>query len=148
MPKKTLFLMISTLIGVQSFGLAVLANPIQEKPIKLAETKVANMPIVAIVKADWCAACKKIDSTVKGVMKSYMDKATWVIFDVTNKETTQSAKEKAKQMGLDTFFQKYSTQTSTVAIIHPKTKKIIKIFQAEGDKTKYIQALDQAIKSL
>jgi len=128
---------------------AIVTPALAEKPSAAQEatqpTKAQNMPIVAVVKADWCPACKKISPTVMGVMKEYMSKAQWVMLDVTNAKTTAEAEKKVKELGLEKFYAEYGSRTSTVAIIDPQTKKVLSIFMAEGRKDKYVAALNKAL---
>lgn len=45
-------------------------------------------PTVAIIRADWCGYCKQLEPTMMELMKEYNGKLNFVMFDVTNKETT------------------------------------------------------------
>lgn len=109
-----------------------------------SEKKEAAKPIVAVIKASWCPACRKIEPTVKQVMKKSMAEADWVVFDISTKENAQKAAAQAKAMGLDSFFKDYGTKTATVAIIHPETKKVLKVLMAESRENKYAEALKAA----
>lgn len=127
---------------------AIVTPALAEKPAapqEAAQPAKDHQPIVAVVKADWCPACKKISPTVMGVMKDYMSKAQWVMLDVTNKQTTAEAEKKVKELGLEKFYAEYGSRTSTVAIIDPQTKKVLSVFMAEGRKEKYVAALNKAL---
>lgn len=118
------------------------------KPAAAGQMKEKAMPIVAVVKASWCPACKKIEPTMMGLMKDYMTKATWVVFDVSTKESAEASRKQAEKLGLKDFFAQYGAKTSTVAIIDPHSKKLLKVFMAEGDRSKYVQAIEQAQKTI
>ena len=145
--KKTLILlMISSTVLIAS-GNSVFAG---EKPnpskTETSEKKTEAKPIVAVIKASWCPACQKIDPTVQAVMKKHGDQAQWVVFDISDKASSKVALAKAKELGLEAFFKQYGTKTATVAILHPETKKVLKVFMAEGNKEKYTEALLAARK--
>ncbi|PKL75991.1 MAG: thiol-disulfide isomerase [Candidatus Melainabacteria bacterium HGW-Melainabacteria-1] len=126
----------------------VLAASPPDQPQAAADSQAKALPIVAVIKASWCPACKKISPTVMGLMKDYGDKATWVVFDVSTKESAEAARKQAEKLGLKDFFAMYGAKTSTVAILDPESKKPLKIFMAEADRSKYVQALETALKSI
>lgn len=107
-----------------------------------------TQPMIVVVRAEWCPACKKITPTLQGLMKDYQTQAQWVILDVSNKKSTAEAAQKAQELGLSDFFKKYGARTSTVAIIDPQSKKVLSLFMAESQREKYVTALDQARKML
>lgn len=142
--KTTIFVALAGFMMLPSQP-AVQAAPSYAHNPTVQIAKAAQKPIVAVVKAEWCGACKKITPTIMGLMKDYQSKATFVVLDVTDKTTSAEAAKKAKAMGLDKFFQEFGAKTSTVAIIDPQSKKVLNVFMAEGDRSKYASALDKAI---
>ena len=103
-----------------------------------------HRPIVAIIAADWCPYCKRIDPVVKDVMSSYMEKLHFVVFDVTNDATTAAAKEKAEKLGMSDFFKEYKGKTSTVAVL--KDNKVVYKTSNNGNKEDYVKAFDKVLK--
>jgi Thiol-disulfide isomerase and thioredoxins len=103
-----------------------------------------HRPVVAIIAADWCPYCKRIDPVVKDVMSSYSEKIHFVVFDVTNETTTAAAKEKAEKLGMGNFFDEYKGKTSTVAVL--KNNKVVYKTSNNGKKDDYVKALDKALK--
>ena len=77
-------------------------------------------PTVAIIRADWCGYCKQLEPTMMEIMKEYNGKLNFVMFDVTNKETTAKAAAMAKSLGLSSFFTANKKKTSTVAVFKNK----------------------------
>lgn len=106
----------------------------------LAQTK----PTVAIIKAEWCSACQKVDPIMMGLMKEYDGKLNFVMFDVTNEETTAQAAAKAKSLGLSNFFEANKKMTSTVAVFKGKkqTFKTAKNYSRDD----YVAAFNGALK--
>lgn len=104
-----------------------------------------NNPTVAIIRADWCEYCKQLEPTMMGLMKEYNGKLNFVMFDVTNKETTAKAAAMAKSLGLSSFFTANKKKTSTVAVFKNK-KRVFKTTNNQ-DRSAYVTAFDKAIKS-
>ncbi|MEQ1924048.1 MAG: thioredoxin family protein [Pyrinomonadaceae bacterium] len=101
-------------------------------------------PVVAIIAAEWCPYCKRIDPVVKEVMAAYSEKLNFVMFDVTDERTKAAAMETAKKLGLLEFFDEYKGKTSTVAVL--KDKKIVYKTSNNGNKGDYVKAFDKALK--
>ncbi|MEM1394774.1 MAG: thioredoxin domain-containing protein, partial [Cyanobacteria bacterium P01_H01_bin.150] len=64
-------------------------------------------PVVVDIYADWCGGCKKIKPTLEALKKEYGDTANFVVFDVTDKSTTEASEARAKELGLSDVFAKY-----------------------------------------
>lgn len=143
--KQSLFAFSALLLAIGSVHTPIFANEHTSDTQVVEPAKTELLPIVAVVKADWCPACKKVGPTMMGLMKDYGSKAQFVVLDVTNPKTTAEAKKKAHELGLDAFFTEYGSKTSTVAIIDPKSKKIINLFMAEAKREKYTAALDKIL---
>ena len=101
-------------------------------------------PVVAIIAAEWCPYCKRIDPVVKDVMATYSEKLNFVMFDVTNEKTTAAAMQTAKKLGLTDFFNEYKSKTSTVAVLIDN--KIVYKTSNNGKKEDYIKAFDKVLK--
>jgi thiol-disulfide isomerase/thioredoxin len=101
-------------------------------------------PTVAIIKADWCSACQKVEPIMMGLMKEYDGKVNFVMLDVTNDDTTAQAAAKAKSLGLSSFFEANKKMTSTVAVFKGKkqTFKTVKNYNRDD----YVAAFDGALK--
>jgi len=101
-------------------------------------------PIVAVISAEWCPYCKKVEPVVVGLMKDYSEKFNFVVFDVTNEKTTAEAMEKAESLGLGDFFKDFKGKTSTVAVL--KDKKIVYKTSNNGKRADYEKAFAAALK--
>lgn len=79
-----------------------------------------------------------------GLMQEYDGKVNFVMFDVTNDETTAQAEAKAKSLGLSSFFEANKKMTSTVAVFKGKkqTFKTAKNYNRDD----YVAAFDGALK--
>lgn len=102
-------------------------------------------PTVAIIRADWCPYCRQLEPTMMDLMREYDGKLNFVMFDVTNKETTAKAAATAKSLGLTRFFEANKKKTSTVSIF--KNKKQLFKTTNNQDRSAYVAAFDKAIKS-
>lgn len=102
-----------------------------------------DRPIVAVIKADWCPYCKKVDPVVAGLKQDYSEKFKFVVFDVTNAETSAASKEKAASLGLSEFFEAYKKKTSAVAVL--KDKKVVYKTFNNTKRDDYVKAFDAAL---
>ncbi|CAN5394521.1 hypothetical protein BH18ACI2_BH18ACI2_14940 [soil metagenome] len=103
-----------------------------------------SRPIVAIIRADWCSACQKLEPTMAKLQEQYKDRLTFVVLDVSNDEKTAEAAATARKLGISKFFAAHKKKTSTVAIFDAKHKKLFQTdHNADGDA--YVRAFDDAI---
>jgi thiol-disulfide isomerase/thioredoxin len=137
---KTMFVL--TLV-FGTFAVVSKAQEMEKKDgamMKKEETK----PTVAIIKANWCGACKKLDPTMMKLMEEYKDKLNFVILDVTDETTSAKAMETAKEKGLEEFFNENKEKTSTVAIF--KAGKRVFKTQYNQDREAYVKEFEKALK--
>jgi thiol-disulfide isomerase/thioredoxin len=104
----------------------------------------ADKPIVAVIKADWCPYCKRVDPVISSLMGDYAEKFNFVAFDVTDEATTAESLKKAKALGLEDFFNKYKGKTSTVAVL--VDKEIVYKTSNNSKRGDYVKAFDEALK--
>lgn len=100
-------------------------------------------PVVAIIKADWCTACQKLEPTMMELMKLYGDRLEFVVLDVTNDEKLAEATKTSQKYGLSKFLQENQKNTSTVAVF--KGKQVIFKTVKNFDREAYVKAFDEAI---
>jgi thiol-disulfide isomerase/thioredoxin len=105
-------------------------------------------PVVARIHADWCPACKATQSTIDAIKARYGNTIAFVQFDVTDGKTSAAAAADAKRLGLDAFFEKNKTATSTVAVFNPKTGATVATFYADSNAADYEHAIDEAASQL
>lgn len=112
---------------------AMLALPVAAKP----------KPVVAIIKAEWCSACQKLEPTMMELMKQYGDRLDFVVLDVSSDEKLAEATKTAKKYGLTKFLNENQKKTSTVAVF--SGKKILFQTAQNLDREAYIKAFDEAL---
>ncbi|PSB01971.1 TlpA family protein disulfide reductase [Merismopedia glauca] len=144
---------IVSLVGITAPLLAIpqisVAQPIQiaRAPRPLA-TELRDKPVVVDIYATWCPGCQNIAPTLSMLREQYKGKAHFIVLDVTNRSTTRESEAKARKFGLSEFFSANKSQTSTVAIINPRTGQILKRFHNNPDQNDYSTVLDRAIASM
>lgn len=105
-------------------------------------------PVVVDIYASWCPACRNIAPTLSQLKQKYKNKVNFVVLDVRDRESVGESNRMAKKLGLSQFFNAHKAQTSTVAIIDPRTGKILKQFQNNADLVEYTTILDRAITDI
>ncbi|MGH9949737.1 MAG: thioredoxin domain-containing protein [Pyrinomonadaceae bacterium] len=103
-----------------------------------------SKPTVAIIRADWCPYCKKVEPVVADLKKEYGDKFNFVVFDVTDDKATAESKAHAKEIGMTEFFDDFKGKTSAVAVLK-ENKVVYKTFN-NGKHEEYVKAFDKALK--
>ena len=104
-------------------------------------------PLVVRIHADWCSACKATHGTIDDLQRAYAGKVNFIQFDVTNAKTAAVARAKAEKLGLAKFYNAVKAQTSTVAVINPKSGKVDATFYNDGNLKDYEGAINHVLKS-
>jgi thiol-disulfide isomerase/thioredoxin len=102
-------------------------------------------PVIVDIFADWCPACKNIAPALADLKKTYGDKATFVVLDVSDAAKVKASAAKAKELGLSAFFTANKAQTGRVSIIDPATGKSLSDYNNEPNTAAYSNVLDKAI---
>jgi len=101
-------------------------------------------PVVAIIKAEWCTACQKLEPTMMELMQQYGDRLEFVALDVSNEEKLAEAMKTAKKYGLSKFLRENQKKTSTVAVFGKRNKVLFQTAM-NFDRNAYIKAFDDAL---
>lgn len=109
----------------------------------LAQTR-SKRPTVAIIRAEWCSACQKLEPTMMELQSQYKDRIDFVVLDVSDDEKTAQSAETARKLGLGKFFEANKEKTSTVVVLSPSHKIVFQTKQ-NFDREAYVQAFDDAL---
>jgi thiol-disulfide isomerase/thioredoxin len=109
----------------------------------LAQTK-SKRPTVAIIRAEWCSACQKLEPTMMELQSQYKDRIDFVMLDVSDDEKAAQSAETARKLGLGKFFEANKQKTSTVVVLSPAHKIVFQTKQ-NFDRDTYVQAFDEAL---
>lgn len=140
-------------------GVATLVNAVSQPSVagevqvvaaapKRLASQLQGKPVVVDIYASWCSKCQNIAPTLSRLKQQYRGKAHFVVFDVTDRSTTQAAEARAKQLGLSQFLAANKSQTSLVAIIDPATGKVLRQFRNNSNLRDYTSVLDTAIPQI
>jgi thiol-disulfide isomerase/thioredoxin len=102
-------------------------------------------PTVVKIYADWCPACQRLRPVTESLQRQFSGRANFVVFDVTNRSTTQAAEARAKALGLSEFLAAHRSQTSTVAIINPSNGQVLNQFRYNFNSQDYAAGIERAI---
>lgn len=155
-PLLAVVTILATIAGItplpaNSSGTIRVAAP-QQKLIARTENALARQlqgkPVVVDIYASWCPACRNIAPTLSQLKQKYKNKVNFVVLDVRDRESVGDSNRMASKLGLSQFFNAHKAQTSTVAIIDPRTGKILKQFRNNADLAEYTTILDRAITDI
>ncbi len=103
-----------------------------------------SKPTVAIIRADWCQACQKLEPTMKELISQYKDRLNFVLLDVTTDEKAAESAKTAEHLGISKFFEANKKNTSTVVVLDQKHKILFKTAK-NFDRDAYVRAFDDAV---
>lgn len=145
---KRMSLIAGALMALMAFmALNVAAQDHMMKDDKMAGEKMMidhSKPTVAIIRADWCTACQKLEPTMSELISQYKDRLNFVMLDVTTDEKTAESAKTAQELGIAKFFQANKKNTSTVIVLGEKNKIAFKTTH-NFDRDAYVRAFDDAI---
>ena len=110
----------------------------------LAKTPKARRSTVAIIRADWCSACQKLEPTMMELKSQYGDRIDFVILDVTDDEKTAQSATVARKLGLGRFFEANKQKTSTVVVLSASHKVVFQTMQ-NFNRDAYVKAFEDAL---
>jgi thiol-disulfide isomerase/thioredoxin len=99
-------------------------------------------PLVLVVYADWCPYCQNLKPVLVLMNDRYRGKIRYVVLDVTSEATTAKAKEQARSLGVEKFFDRNFATTSLVVIKDPAGREVFRAVH-DYDFKHYEAALDQ-----
>jgi thiol-disulfide isomerase/thioredoxin len=111
-------------------------------------SQLQGKPTIVKIYADWCSACQRLQPVTESLQQQFGEQANFVIFDVSNRSTTQAAEAKARELGLSDFLATYRSQTSTVAIINPSNGQILRQFRYNFNQQDYVNGIQNAIAQI
>lgn len=123
---------------------AILALPVAAQDDHMMSKMDHEKPTVAVIRADWCGYCQKLEPTMKELVEQYKDRINFVVFDVTTDEKVAESAETASKLGLSKFFEANKKNTSTVAVFGAKNVILFKTSK-NFDREAYVRAFDDAI---
>jgi thiol-disulfide isomerase/thioredoxin len=103
-------------------------------------------PTIVKIYADWCPACQRLRPVTEALQQQFNGRANFVIFDVTNRSTTQAAEARARELGLSDFLASHRSQTSTVAIVNPSNGQVLTQFRYNFNQQDYVAGIERAIE--
>jgi thiol-disulfide isomerase/thioredoxin len=119
-------------------------NPTPEVP-NVTSAQVQSRPVVVKVHATWCLYCMTSQGAWSEVYDEYKERAHFVVFDVSDDEAEAASQRRARELGLGAFFEAYSGDTGTVAVLDARNGEIIERMAHGGDADEYRRAIRTAL---
>jgi thiol-disulfide isomerase/thioredoxin len=83
-------------------------------------------PLVLVVYADWCPYCQNLKPVLALMNERYRGRIRYEVLDVTSEATTAKARERARSLGLEKFFDQNYVTTSLVVIKDPAGREVFR----------------------
>lgn len=116
---------------------------VRPTPVRPAVSR--DLPLVAIVRADWCPACRNVEPTLAKIETEYAGRLTFVRLDVTDDDTTAGAADEATADGVGAFFGETKGRTATIAVFSKDRKELFRTWGLKNEAA-LRQALEAAAK--
>lgn len=104
--------------------------------------------VLAKIHADWCLPCMRLDTTWTQLERRLGDGVELLVLDVTDDEATEQARALAAEQDVAAYFEKYRTQTGTVALLRRGVQEPLQFFVGELDPEPYVAAISDAAGQL
>lgn len=142
--RLTLVVAMFALLAVGVSAQEMMGGKMDDKMGKMDDKMGHAKTTVAIIRADWCSACQKLEPAMAELREQYKDRINFVVLDVTTDESTRAAEATARKHGLTKFFAANKKKTSTVVVLNSKHKILFKT-DHNDDREAYVRAFDAAI---
>lgn len=130
--------------GAPAAAVAAPAAP-SARPDAPRPTAAKALPLVAVVRADWCPACRNVEPTLAELEKEYAGRIAFVRLDVTDDATTAGAADEAASEGVGPFFGEARGRTATIGVFSKDRRELFRTWGLK-DEAALRQALDAAAK--
>lgn len=101
-------------------------------------------PLVLVVYADWCPYCQNLKPVLALMNERYRGNIRYVVLDITSDATTAKAREQARNLGLEKFFEQNYVKTSLVVIKDPAGREVFRAIH-DYDFHHYESVLEQQL---
>ncbi|MBW4552390.1 MAG: redoxin domain-containing protein [Aphanocapsa sp. GSE-SYN-MK-11-07L] len=126
--------------------LSLAMQPANAQTVSPLAAQLQGKPTVVKIYADWCPACQRAKPTFAALQQQYQGRVNFVVFDLSDRGTTQVAETRARQLGLSGFLDHHRTQTSTVAILNPANGQVLTQFRYNFNEQDYVNGLNRALE--
>jgi thiol-disulfide isomerase/thioredoxin len=146
--KKWWMILVSlvALVVVSGLVMFVLNSTPIVPTVSLNDPTTATRPFVVKIHAQWCPVCMLTKGTWTKLQKAYSAGVNLVVFDVTNKETTEASRAEAKRLGLEAFFEAHSGDLGSVYILDGVSKEVKGSVSGSRNLSEYAVLIDEALK--
>jgi len=129
---------------LSALALSATAQDMMDHKMDKMSSMKKERPTVAIIRADWCSVCQKLEPAMTELMEQYKGRLNFVVLDVSNDEKTAASALTARKLGIGKFFEANKKKTSTVAIFGAKNKLIFQKYH-DSERETFVRAFDDAI---
>jgi hypothetical protein len=147
MLRKALLGVVSVVVALTATGYLLYAsNATPAVPaISAADTASADRPWVIKMHAQWCPVCMLTKGVWSRIEETYADRTHLVVFDFTNRATTEASRAEAERLGLAQFFAEAGVATGTNAVLDGRTKETLAWISGSRDFSDYRAAIEAAL---
>jgi thiol-disulfide isomerase/thioredoxin len=124
--------------------IAALAALFSAGPTRAEPAAEGSGPILVKIHADWCGTCRKLNPTWDELKARHGDSLSYVIFDVTSRDTLVQSTAAAERLGILPVLNRYKARTGTIVIVDGRTKQVVEVLKGQTDPAAYEAAIERA----
>ena len=123
----------------------VATNPAPRVPAWAAHDPATSaQPYVVKLHATWCPICIATKGAWAEMQRAYAGNVRFVVFDFTDRESTEATRRRASALGLDAVFAEYEGETGTVLVLDGASKEVRQSLHGLRSAADYGAAIDRA----
>lgn len=104
-----------------------------------------DLPLVVIVRADWCPTCRRIEPTVTALQREYAGRVSFLVLDVTDDAASARSTVAAEQAGVGAFFR--GNDATGIVAVFSRGRSQVALLAGEGDLARYREPLSAALSA-
>ena len=81
------------------------------------------------------------------IAASYSGRVNLVVFDFTDRATTEASRAEARRLGLEAFFDENVGWTGTIAVVDGGTRNTLALIHGSRDVAEYRAAIDASLRA-
>ena len=136
-------------ISIVAFASVLYVWNATPRPPSIASTEAAQptKPFVIKLHARWCPVCMMTKGVWSEIAASYSGRVNLVVFDFTDRATTEASRAEARRLGLEAFFDENVGWTGTIAVVDGGTRNTLALIHGSRDVAEYRAAIDASLRA-
>ncbi len=80
-------------------------------------TATSGLPALIVIRSDSCKPCRRMELALYPAYEPFRSKVELFVLDVSDDEHEAASRQRARELGVESFFEKYRGITPSIAIV-------------------------------